>query len=111
VLEPAVPLLEGEVAMIGSDIDDYSFSQFEADSRSAQYSAMRKLLFPLAASVVGMTVVAASIGLASYHGYKRNCGSIGWGALWGLLAAEIGPIAPIIGAFQGFAKSLPSCRR
>lgn len=44
-----------------------------------------------------------------YHGYKRHCGSIGWGLVWGIFAPFNWPFA----IAQGFGKpdeTKPGCR-
>jgi len=61
--------------------------------------------------LAGSLVMVGSIALSAWHGTKRNCGSLGWGLLWGLGGAALGPIMPLIGWAQGFSEPGPSCNR
>lgn len=40
----------------------------------------------------------------TYHGYKRNDDSIGWGLTWGLLGSLAWPVTVPIAFAQGFGK-------
>jgi len=55
--------------------------------------------------IVGLGLTMAG----AYHGYKRNCGSIGWGIGWGILMPmTLGFAAPFAYA-QGFGKPKRKC--
>lgn len=47
----------------------------------------------------------ASMAASAYHGAKRNCGSVGWGAVWGIAGAVFPVVTPAVAIGQGFAKS------
>ena len=40
----------------------------------------------------------------TYHGYKRNDDSLGWGLVWGFLGSTVWPITLPIAFAQGFGK-------
>lgn len=57
---------------------------------------------------VSTTMYVASIGAMvalTYHGYKRNNGSIGWALVWGLLGTIVWPITVPVALAQGFGKT------
>lgn len=45
-----------------------------------------------------------ALGALTYHGYRRNRGSWGWGLTWGLLGGLIWPITGAVALAQGFGK-------
>lgn len=49
----------------------------------------------------------AGLALGTYHGYKRDNGSIGWTLGWGLLGATFPIIAIPLMLAEGFAVPLP----
>lgn len=52
-----------------------------------------------------LTVLAMGSAAAStYHGYKRNRGSVGWAVAWGLLGGIFPIITPAVAVAQGFGK-------
>jgi hypothetical protein len=51
-----------------------------------------------------------SSGVCAYHGYKRNCDSIGWAVGWGLLGGVFPVIAPVVAVVQGVGKPSIECR-
>lgn len=51
-------------------------------------------------SVVG----AASVAVSTYHGYRRNNGSVGWAIGWGLLGGIFPIITPAVAVAQGLGK-------
>lgn len=56
---------------------------------------------------VRMALTALSLGSAAastYHGYKRNRGSVGWAVVWGLLGGAFPIITPAVAVAQGFGK-------
>jgi hypothetical protein len=54
-------------------------------------------------------VGVASAAVCIYHGYKRNCGSLGWALGWGLLGGLMPVVTPVIAFAQGLGKPLPTC--
>jgi hypothetical protein len=46
----------------------------------------------------------AALGALTYHGYKRNDDSLGWGLAWGLLGGLVWPITVPVALAQGFGK-------
>lgn len=54
----------------------------------------------IALNVAGIAIVTA----LTYHGYKRNKGSVGWALAWGLGGGLVWPITLPIAFFQGYAK-------
>lgn len=46
-------------------------------------------------------------GLAAYHGYKRNDGSIPWALGWGLLGLNFPILTVAAAAYEGFGQSAP----
>ena len=50
----------------------------------------------------------ASMAACTYHGIKRNNGSIGWGLWWGFMGTIFPVVAPIVAVARkpGFAKPL-----
>lgn len=61
------------------------------------------------AKLVFGALALASIGLSVYHGTKRNCGSVGWGLVWGFFGSIAPVVTPVIGFAQGFGQPLPEC--
>lgn len=59
--------------------------------------------------LTGISILAAIAG--GYHGYKRNCDSVGWGIGWGIASAMFWPVALPIAFIQGAAKPGRSCSR
>jgi hypothetical protein len=57
-------------------------------------------LLPLA--IPGL-IVAASVGVSAYHGYKRNK-STGWAVWWGLMGLVFPVITPAVAIAQGYGK-------
>lgn len=55
-------------------------------------------------STIGWTVILGSAALSGYHGYKRNNGSWGWAAAWGLGGYILPVIVPVAALVQGFAE-------
>lgn len=60
-------------------------------------------------SVIGVLSLV-SAGACAYHGYKRNCDSVGWAVGWGLLGSLMPVVAPIIAVAQGYTKPSVECR-
>lgn len=48
-------------------------------------------------------IVAASIGVSAYHGYKRNK-STGWGVWWGFMGLLFPVVTPVVAIAQGYGK-------
>lgn len=57
----------------------------------------------LAPLVIPALLVAASVGVSAYHGYKRN-NSTGWAVWWGLMGALFPIITPVVALVQGYGK-------
>lgn len=57
-------------------------------------------LLPLA---IPALIVAASIGVSAYHGYKRNK-STGWAVWWGFMGLLLPVITPAVAIAQGYGK-------
>lgn len=53
------------------------------------------------------TLSMASLAVCTYHGMKRNNGSLGWGLGWGLFGAAFPVVGPTLALAQGFAQPLP----
>ena len=53
--------------------------------------------------IVTGVLVAASIGVSAYHGYKRNK-STGWGVWWGFMGLLFPVITPVVAIAQGYGK-------
>lgn len=45
-----------------------------------------------------------SAALCTYHGYKRNRGSVGWAVAWGLLGGAFPIVSGVVALAQGYAK-------
>lgn len=61
-------------------------------------------------STISRIIVAASIGLSAYHGYRRN-DSVGWAIWWALMGGLFPIVTPAIALAQGFgqrARQLPA---
>lgn len=76
---------------------------------SAQSDAMKNIaaLSEWRSSPTGIfwgVVSTVGMGLLTYHGYKRNNGSIGWALCWGLLGGIIWPVTVPIAFAQGLGK-------
>ena len=54
---------------------------------------------------VESALTSVSIGLCTYHGYKRNNDSLGWALGWGFLGGMFPIVAPAIAFAQGLGKS------
>lgn len=64
---------------------------------------------PRGPSVLGTTYALlgiASTAVCTYHGYKRNNGSVGWGIGWGLLGGMFPVIAPAIAIAEGLGEPI-----
>lgn len=71
-----------------------SLSLLNGDANGpATVSAVGKLIYGLAGTAAGAAL--------TYHGYKRNGGSLGWGLAWGVFGGLIWPIALPIALGQG----------
>ena len=51
--------------------------------------------------------VPLSVAASTYHGYKRNSGSLGWALGWGVLGGLFPIITPAVALAQGFGKPGP----
>ena len=60
-----------------------------------------------AAEAFWQIAVPVSAAVSTYHGYKRNYGSLGWALGWGALGAIFPIITPAVALAQGFAKPGP----
>lgn len=68
-----------------------------------QFEALEKWRSTPAGIVAGL-LSTAGMGVLTYHGYKRNNGSIGWALCWGLLGGIIWPVTVPIAFAQGLGK-------
>lgn len=57
-------------------------------------------LLPLA---IPALVIAASVGVSGYHGYKRN-NSTGWAFWWGFMGLMFPVLTPVVAIAQGYGK-------
>jgi hypothetical protein len=58
---------------------------------------------------VGVGIASLSFGVSIYHGYKRNCDSLGWALAWGLAGAFFPIITPAVALAQGLGEPIPEC--
>lgn len=56
------------------------------------------------ASALWGALSVASAAVSTYHGYKRNDGSIGWALAWGFLGTIFPVVTPAIAFAQGLGK-------
>ena len=61
-------------------------------------------------STASRLIVAASIGLSAFHGYRRNQ-SVGWAIWWALMGGLFPIVTPAIAFAQGFGKRASSASR
>jgi hypothetical protein len=60
-------------------------------------------------TVLGVLSLASSA-VCAYHGYKRNCDSVGWAVGWALLGGAFPVIAPVVAVAQGVGKPSIECQ-
>lgn len=88
--------LAQELITNGVDPDDVNTAM--------NYLSGNDKIMGVSSSWIWGTLTVASAAASSFHGFKRNHGSIAWGGWWGLMGLVFPVATPTLGVFQGFAK-------
>lgn len=71
----------------------------------AEESAVDVVKPPMTPAAIFWTLLAtAGTAISVYHGYKRNNGSIGWAAVWGIAGALVPVVTVPVAIAQGLGK-------
>lgn len=92
-------------------------SAFRVDSDSRRnFAGLKRLTgmqslgdlqqMPEGAALFFGTLSLISMGLSTYHGYKRHRGSIPWAIGWGILGGLFPIVTPAVAFAEGFAKPM-----
>jgi hypothetical protein len=82
---------------------DDSLAKVQAGLAGTEQSNPANVPMQIASSLLWLAGSAAAIAL-TYHGYKRNNGSVGWALVWGLFGGMVWPFTAPIAYAQGFGK-------